>query len=487
MRKTSKIIILCFILSIEFVLSITSQTLITLDEVKQAGLHIIEITTNENEEPEGTIIESPIFPGSYNMVYKNKVPCQIVISKDGETLYNSGEYIKKNSGATIRINGNTTAYFSDPLNMPYKLKLEKAADLLCRGNESKYKDKEWRLLKDAVSLNTIIGLHVSQLLELEWTPAYIPCNVIINGDYRGCYLLIETMKRNESCRVNCDKQTGYIIEKDPYWWKEDKYFSSSWYKDDNVYRWTWKYPDTEDLYDEQEAYIKQYIESTEESLANGNYESYIDIESFAKWILVHDIVGTRDSWGSNMYIKKFDNTDNSQLELPCVWDFDSSNDITPGSFSTLHTQENEYFYPLFNSSNSAFVKEYIRLWNSKKQYIKEHILAFLSQYLYSDEAKALDISRLLYNRRFGYTYNTIDKDVQLQQQWYNNHIQLLDERIQLIETKISYINNSLNQQNEIQNIYSITGVEVNKNYKNGIIIYKLKNGHSLKVHSRNIH
>lgn len=472
---------LFFVISILFALPVLSQTVISLNEVKKAGLHIVEITTLNNEEPEGNIIESPLFPGSYNMVYKNKVPCRIVISKDGQTLYDSGEYIKKTSGATIRINGNTTAYFSYPLNMPYKLKLEKAADLLCRENDSKFKDKEWRLLKDAISLNTIIGLKISQLLELEWTSAYIPCNVIINGDYRGCYLLMETMKRNESCRISCDKQTGYIIEKDPYWWKEEKYFSSFWYKDDNVYRWTWKYPDSDDVTDEQETYIRQYIEMMEESLAQGDYESYIDLTSFAKWILVHDIVGTRDSWGSNMYIKKYDNTDNSKLELPCVWDFDSSNEITPGSFSTLHTQENEYFYALFNSNNRAFVKTYINLWNNKKSIIIDQIYDFLSQYAESDICKAIEASRILNDKRFGYVNNTMTYNVQKQKQWYNSHIQLLDNNIQSIETNISDIHNSDNKQTE-PIYYNIKGIRTNNKY--GITIYKFNNGKSFKVYNK---
>ena len=126
MRNIFFSLLLCFT-----TIPTVAQKTITLNQVKQAGLHIVEITTVNNEEPEGTIVESPLFPGSYNMLYKNKVPCKIVISKDGQTLYDSDEYIKKTSGATIRINGNTTAYYSHPLNMPYKIKLEKAADLLC--------------------------------------------------------------------------------------------------------------------------------------------------------------------------------------------------------------------------------------------------------------------------------------------------------------------------------------------------------------------
>ena len=476
MRNFFISLLLCFT-----TLPTVAQKTITLNQVKQAGLHIVEITTVNNEEPEGTIVESPLFPGSYNMLYKNKVPCKIVISKDGQTLYDSDEYIKKTSGATIRINGNTTAYYSHPLNMPYKIKLDKAADLLCRGNDSKYKDKEWRLLKDAVSLNTMIGFKVSQLLDLEWTPAYIPCNVIINGDYRGCYLLMETMKQNESCRINCDKHTGYIIEKDPYWWKETRYFSSNWYKDDNVYRWTWKYPDSDEVNEEQETYIKQYIVSMEESLSNGNYESYIDIMSFAKWILVHDIIGTRDSWGSNMFMKKYDNTDNSQLQLPCVWDFDSSYDITPGSFSLLHTQENEYFYALFNSSNRAFATTYISLWNDKKKEIVNKLYDFLNEYPNSDEAKALDISRALYNERFDYHYSTVNEDIQQINNWLQNHIDLLDQNIQLIDKSTNISINKTGINNTHNTYYNLNGMKQYKPKKKNLNILKNANGITTKV------
>lgn len=476
MRNIFFSLLLCFT-----TLPVVSQKTITYDQVKQAGLHIVEITTVNSEEPEGNIVESPLFPGSYNMVYKNKVPCQIVISNNGKILYDSDEYIKKTSGATIRINGNTTAYYSHPLNMPYKIKLEKAADLLCRGNDSKYKDKEWRLLKDAVSLNTMIGLKVSQLLDLEWTSAYIPCNVIINGDYRGCYLLMETMKQNESCRVKCDKQTGYIIEKDPYWWKETKYFSSNWYKDDNVYRWTWKYPDSDDVNDEQETYIKQYIESMEESLSNGNYESYIDIKSFAKWILVHDIIGTRDSWGSNMFMKKYDNTDNSQLQLPCVWDFDSSFDITPGSFSLLHTQENEYFNALFNSSNRTFATTYMTLWNNHKKEIMDNLYEFINEYANSDEAKALDISRELYNERWNYDYQTVNEDIQQIHDWFQNHIDLLDQNIQLIEESSDISLRKKSITNTENTYYNLHGMKLDKPVKKKMNILRNENGKTIKV------
>lgn len=468
------------------ILPIASQTIITPSEVKQAGLYIIEITTVDGEEPQGEMIESPYQPDSYNFTYSNKVPCRIVISLSNDTLYDSGPYVKKSNGATIRINGNTTALYSEPLNMPYKLKLEKAADLLCRGNDPLYGDKHWRLLKDAVSLNTIVALKLSQLIGMEWTPAYIPCNVIINGDYRGCYLLMEAVKRNNLCRIDCDKLTGTIVERDPYWWKESNFFSSNWYCDEtnSMYRWTWKYPDEEDLNETIEQYIQQYIKDAEQSIENGNYNEYIDIESWSKWLLAHDILGTRDSGGANMYFKKYDNTKNSYLEMPCIWDFDSSYDVTPGSFSRLHTSSNAYFNTLFNSDNKEFAKRYVDLWNEKKIDMISQLTAFINEYANSSEATSLEASRKLYNRRWGYQYESIENDIKLTKQWLEKHIEPLNQNINSIDITSTDLNkgiSTLSDHNHHRQYYNLNGIKIDSSTSNNIIIERYSNGKVRKI------
>lgn len=465
------------------VLPLASQTVITSDEVKQTGLYTIEIITNNGEEPQGTVIESPQQSGSYNMTYANKVPCQIIISLNGNMLYDSGPYQNKTSGAIIRINGNTTAYYSDPLNMPYKIKLEKAADLLCRKKDKDYDDKHWRLLKDAVSMNTIVGLKLSQIIGLEWTSAFIPCNVIINGDYRGCYLLMETVKRNNECRIHCDKNTGYIVERDPYWWKEANYFSSSWYKEESLYRWTWKYPDEDELDEEREQYIQQYIDNMEQSLSSGNYIDYIDLSSWSKWILAHDILGTRDSGGANMYFKKSDNTMNSRLEMPCIWDFDSSYEVTQGSFSRLHLSKNSYFSTLFNNVNNTFAEEYVDLWNRTKEDIITRLTDFINTYSNSSEAISLNASRKLNNRRWNTNYGTVENNANKTLKWLENHIPLLDKNIQKISEMIAGINNeeytdfksAYNSQ-----YYNLNGINIHLTLKRMIVIQRNKKNNSVR-------
>ena len=461
-----KLILLIFIL---FCINevIAQNTDFSQENIDKIGLKVIHIETENNEEPECEFAEAPEGCMGMTSINAKKVKCRIYITLKGDTLYNSGMFEKNQSGATIKINGNTSAYFAIPGNYPYKIKLQKKADLLNRNNE-RFDDKEWRLINDGYTLNTIIGLKISELLQFSWTPAYTPCNVFINGDYRGCYLLIESVKRNKDCRINVDKTSGYIVERDPYWWKENRFFTTNYFASSKGYRWTWKYPDEDDVLLEQEDYITQFINDTEQSILNGTYSNYIDIKSFAKWILAHDILGSKDSGGTNLYVAKYDDTPNSLLEMPVLWDFDSNFRMEPGEFSKCHNNAGDfYFYNLFNNTNNSFTSKYKELWLQ----IKPTLLSTITQYILSitdsEYGRALESSRMLHYNRWGYTpYETIGELAQEAINWFNNHLDKLDVNINKLadNTSISAIKTK-----EKYDVYNLLGNKVYKP-KKGIYI-----------------
>ena len=461
-----KLILLIFIL---FCINevIAQNTDFSQENIDKIGLKVIHIETDNNEEPKCEFAEAPEGCMGMTSINAKKVKCRIYITLKGDTLYDSGMFEKNQSGATIKINGNTSAYFAIPGNYPYKIKLQKKADLLNRNNE-RFDDKEWRLINDGYTLNTIIGLKISELLQFSWTPAYTPCNVFINGDYRGCYLLIESVKRNKDCRINVDKTSGYIVERDPYWWKENRFFTTNYFASSKGYRWTWKYPDEDDVLPEQEDYITQFINDTEQSILNGTYSNYIDIKSFAKWILAHDILGSKDSGGTNLYVAKYDDTPNSLLEMPVLWDFDSNFRMEPGEFSKCHNNAGDfYFYNLFNNTNNSFTSKYKELWLQ----IKPTLLSTITQYILSitdsEYGRALESSRMLHYNRWGYTpYETIGELAQEAINWFNNHLDKLDVNINKLadNTSISAIKTK-----EKYDVYNLLGNKVYKP-KKGIYI-----------------
>lgn len=417
---------------IVFITKMIMGDYISTEKVSKSGLWVMEIMTENGEEPKCEKADAPEGCIGSTVINATKVPCQIIITHNNDTLYHSGKYQKNKSGATIKINGNQTAFNAKEGNWPLKIKLQKEADLLCRGSE-KYADTEWRLLNDALSLNTILGLKVSQILNMEWTPGCVPCNVMINGDYRGCYLLIECVKRNKDCRINVDKQTGAIVERDPYWWSEDRYFSTSHLAKNNRYQWTWKYPDEDDVTTNLEMYLKNYIEQAESSIKDGTYEEYIDTESFARWILTHDILGTQDSGGSNLYVAKYDSTDASRLRMPLLWDYDSNFGVDLESFSLCHYSDSYYFPYLFNSKNKAFLNCYKKIWNEVKPTLHSQIENAIMDFLKSEELVALNKSRdLQYKRWRIFTRTPTEKAVKALI-WFRDHLPLLDKEIEKLE------------------------------------------------------
>lgn len=425
----SKIVFFFSVFSV-FTVSLSAQTDFSIENMKNIGLPVVCINTVDNEEPICDYVTHPEGSFGESITNTNKVPCRIVITKGDETLYDSGEYEKNVSGATIKVNGNTSAYYD---NKPYKIKLQTKEDLLFRGNK-KYKDKDWRLLKDAVTLNTVIGLKMNELIGLPWTPAYCHCNVFINGDYRGCYLLIETVKRNSDCRLDVDKDTGFIVERDAYWWNEETYFATDYFSPYNYYRYTWKYPDEEDVTDEQVNAAQAFINQAESAILQGSYEQYIDIQSFASWILAHDMLGTWDSGGSNLYVMRYDDAPESLLQMANMWDFDTCFRMEKGKFARIHSADVDFYYGhLFNSDNKAFVKAYKQKWNEVKENVPQQIVQYVQTFAESAEGRALQTSREYYSQRWNKELTTVAEDVSELVAWFEEHLPLLEVAIANID------------------------------------------------------
>lgn len=445
-----------FLFLLLFCLNIKAQTDFSFENISKIGLPIVSVITLNGEEPICDYVTHPEGSMGESITNATKVPCRIIITKNQDILFDSGDYEKNVSGATIKINGNTGAYHD---NKPYKIKLQVKEDLLLRGDK-KYKDKEWRLLKDARTLNTMIGLKMNELIGMPWTPSYMPCNVFINNDYRGCYLLIESVKRNSDSRLNVDENTGFIVERDPYWWNESIYFSTDYFNMSNGYRWTWKYPDEDDVTEEITEYVQSSINRAEKSIKEGNYEQYIDVNSFVSWILAHDILGTWDSGGSNLYLMRYDN--NSLLQMANMWDFDTIFWMNKDSFSRYHTESYDYYFPLlFNNVNTTFLYAYINKWNKIKDIIPQQIIDFIKEFADSEEGKALQLSREYYTKRWNKELTTVSEDVEKVTDWFNNHLPWLDTTINNMSKPTGISTTYLNQNAHSSPIFDIHGKQMN--------------------------
>ena len=383
---------------------------------------ILYIDTVNSEEPTAEYVTAKDNGGNYGATLRNhtKPPARMRLVKTdgGQELYDSGEDVKGESGLTIKLRGNTSAWGKKK---PYKIKLQKKADLLAslleRDNKD-FKSKDWILLTEKPK--HAVGFAVADIAGVPWTPKYAYVNLVMNGEFRGLYMLIESISQGKK-RVNV-ADDGYIIERDAYWWNEEvKFFT------DLNQKFTFKYPDDEDITQAQIDYIRGYMNSVEEHIQDGTYESFIDTEAFARWQLIHDILGTRDGGGSNIYISKYDSAD-SKITMSTPWDFDSIYGIE-NDWSSVHNKNRIYTQLLLNNQNTVYKDSYKSQWAALSDALCSQLSAKLSDWQ-THFGEDINLSRKCDAvKRGANSSSSVEEDISLADSWFSKRKVWLDSKI----------------------------------------------------------
>ena len=245
------------------------------------------------------------------------VSCNVSVSN---TLY---EYTFESIRAKIRGRGNIT--WDKPKN-PFKLKFENKINLFGNGEA-----KTWNIIAnyfDPSLLRNYIAYQVGSLVGSDYVTTVQFVELFINGEYLGVYLVC---KQNEADiqRVAIEKKyTGvdksFLLELDCRAVDDGK---NDWdYFEIDGIKYSIKFPDTEDeQYDEEYLnYIKNFLSDASNALLSENIgiiSNYIDISSFAKSYIVHELFKSMDVGQSSFFIYK---DVNGLLKTGPIWDFDDS-------------------------------------------------------------------------------------------------------------------------------------------------------------------
>ena len=402
------------------------------EQLSALGIPLYSITTHNRIEPPYTTVVAPPGCCGLTVVDNEYQPARLVIIQNSDTVYDSGDYVADTSGVRIKVRGNTSAV-GFPGSTPYKLKFSKKIDLLNREDKN-YKDKNWVLLNYPASQDFVhvaanaIGRYVRE----EWQPATRFVNVVLNGVPRGLYLLSESVKDGD-CRLPVGNG-GFILEDDPYWWSEEEapMFPSKVF---NPYmKFTFKHPDEDDITEEQINSISNFVYEFEDALLAGEpIEKYADIATFAAWMLCHDILGTADSGGSNIYFYKKDSLETSKLQAGPIWDFSGCVGKVPfmGEWSYSHYPDNYVNYNGELLKRDEFLIEYAKCWERVKNGIVETVLPEL-QLLAASEGLDLDKAYALW----GFD-TTSDANIRQVKAWLENRLPWLEENIgEMVQTRL---------------------------------------------------
>ena len=230
-----------------------------------------------------------------------------IISENGTKLLSEPGYVRER--------GNYSRSFDKK---PYRIKFEEKQHVL----DAPAKAKKWTLINnygDKTLMRNLLAFELSRRLGMPYTPYGTAVDVLLNGEYKGCYQLCDQIQVHKD-RVNITEMTtrdnegsaltgGYFIEVDAYANQE-----KSWFKSVNGNPVTIKSPDEDSITVDQRNYIRSHFNKME-----SDPHRYIDKNTFLRHFLVGELSGNTDTyWSLYMYKQRDDDT----MYTGPVWDFD---------------------------------------------------------------------------------------------------------------------------------------------------------------------
>lgn len=162
--------------------------------------------------------------------------------------------------------------------------------------------------------------------------------LVVNGEYRGVYALMEKPKRDKF-RIDVsslaptdnsfpDITGGYVV-------KIDRTDKSGWYsmlpgdQTNSHFYYQYVYPKDVDITVLQKSYIKSYMDSFETVMNSPffadpliGYQKYIDVNSFIDFFIINELSKNVDAYRLSTYLYKHNISRGGKLYIGPVWDYD---------------------------------------------------------------------------------------------------------------------------------------------------------------------
>lgn len=233
----------------------------------------------------------------------------------------SNTFTKKSykTEALIRYRGNSSRFFEKKglrLKLVNKEGKDKAYPLLGLSEDTDYALHGPYL--DKTLMRNYMGYNITGEV-MDYSPNVRFCEVFVNGEYQGVYLLIETIKVSKD-RVNISKVnknsnvTSYLLEITPNRNNTTIDFLDNFTKYTNRLtessEYNIKYPTTSDLTEERNQYINDDVSNFEKIIYSYDYDddlgyaNYIDIDSFANYVVLNEFFLNYDAGNNSTYIYK---------------------------------------------------------------------------------------------------------------------------------------------------------------------------------------
>lgn len=238
--------------------------------------------------------------------------------------------------ATIHVHGNSSRYFDK---LGYKLKLIDE-----KGNSNNQSvmgmaaHSEWVLhgpYLDKTLIRNYMWYNIGGEI-MSYSPNVRFCELFINGEYEGVYVMTETITAGEDgarLQLSVDKKdntySGYLLRMDRTSDVDINNFTKYVYRLNQTSGINIEYPGPKNLTPELSTSITKDFSAFEKSLYSYDFDSdefgykkTIDLNSFVDYFIINEFTLNYDAGGYSTYIYK---DKNGKFRM-CIWDFNNSCD-----------------------------------------------------------------------------------------------------------------------------------------------------------------
>jgi len=217
--------------------------------------------------------------------------------------------------------------------------------------------------------------------------------LILNGDYQGVYVLMETIRVSTS-RVNLNRYregmpvTSYVVRFDTFTHTPERkvdIFSKHTLRLEGGNTLEIMYPTLSRQNDTIHEYVARNISTIERILYSpeiiwysGIYEQYIDLDSFINFFIINEFIANNDLWSGSTYLYK---DVRGRLVAGPVWDF---NNVMDNFFLSMPADsfilaDRGWFDRLMMSP--TFTDGAIRRWNELRRGVlaEERLISYMQE------------------------------------------------------------------------------------------------------------
>jgi len=243
---------------------------------------------------------------------------------------------------------------------------------------------EWALhspLIDKSLVRNYMWYNISGEL-MDYAPDCRFCEVIVNREYRGVYLMVETVTAGDNCRLNLkmnvknSRVAGYMLRLDRPSDAELESLRDIYAYAERINRVlqdvTIRYPGKSMLTEEMKEYIERDYAAFEKSLYSFDYntkqygyQNWIDVDNFAVYYIIQEFVRNCDMGAFSTYLYR----EPGEPYRLCIWDMDHVLDMDEDFILT----EQAWYLMLFK--DEAFVQRVLERYSElRKSWLSEEFL-----------------------------------------------------------------------------------------------------------------